>query len=422
MPNPDIAFAADRAALKATLGIRPLARTVVIFGDSLESNSSGTGGAVSVNAQGLVSFASGYGELGVFEAGGRFELIANKGVSGNTLDDMLARFQTDVLDLKPDVVVFGGMINSITFGMSDAALAAELNKREQMLVRMLRAGILPVVMGCTHKPNCGPLVRRVRWYEHEMCRYYGVPYVDRYALMMDAATGDLATPYQKPSGNDNLHWNAVGNSVVGLALGKLLKGIETSYCPHYVAHVSNGGIGSADNLLANGSFALGTAGSLTGWNQDVGTETATLPAAALPSTGRLFNTVKTDTAQRYALTTVSGPGPGAGYAAGDVLHHAAKLTVSGINQVAPPTGYSVALQFFLSPSGASVQNLVGYVVHNQPLAEMAHRLTVPASTTATQMQFIIRDPGTYSLSNWTLVNATAMGAVWKPGQQAGYVL
>ncbi|MBO8158430.1 MAG: GDSL family lipase [Thermosyntropha sp.] len=70
-------------------------------------------------------------------------VIINKGINGNTTEDMLQRFKRDVLDLKPDYVIITGGINDVVQGESLAAITFNI---EQM-VSLAREQNIKVILG-----------------------------------------------------------------------------------------------------------------------------------------------------------------------------------------------------------------------------------------------------------------------------------
>jgi len=74
--------------------------------------------------------------------------IVNKGVNGQQTFEMLARFETDVVALKPDAVIIWGFINDIF--RSDPAKMDQTLKRaresvQEMVATAKRSGITPIL-------------------------------------------------------------------------------------------------------------------------------------------------------------------------------------------------------------------------------------------------------------------------------------
>ena len=74
--------------------------------------------------------------------------VINKGVGGEETHQILARFQTDVVDLKPKPVIIWGFINDI-FRSKPDLINAKLEKTKQNILTMIKmaqdAGITPIL-------------------------------------------------------------------------------------------------------------------------------------------------------------------------------------------------------------------------------------------------------------------------------------
>lgn len=64
-----------------------------------------------------------------FEQPGRFAMFYNRGISGNTIADLAARWQTDCIDLKPDVVSILVGINDV-HGIANGYLSQSIDEFE----------------------------------------------------------------------------------------------------------------------------------------------------------------------------------------------------------------------------------------------------------------------------------------------------
>ena len=73
---------------------------------------------------------------------GRFRLVRNEGIGGQSTVEMLARFDTAVVDRKPGIVVIGGGRNDLNGGVPTASTRANI---VEMVRRSRAAGILPVL-------------------------------------------------------------------------------------------------------------------------------------------------------------------------------------------------------------------------------------------------------------------------------------
>lgn len=160
------------------------------------------------------------------------EVIVNKGVNRDTLAGGRARFERDVLALKPDVVI-------IELGANDfwqmkrgiSQLKADL---EDMAARAKEAQIEVVIASCfgerdyllEEKVEFGPewygFADRIWRMEKEICEKYGCFYVPNMQI-------DIKPNSKEPYWADNLHPNKEGNKFVAKRiLTKLKKALNAS--------------------------------------------------------------------------------------------------------------------------------------------------------------------------------------------------
>ena len=150
----------------------------------------------------------------------------NKGISGNTTVQMLARFSSDVVALDPYCVVIEGGTNDIA-QRSDEDILANLKQ----MVEMATAARIPVVLGSVPPSNSFPKLPdfrpedRIISLNAKIKAFAGskdIPYADYYAVLVDAQKG-LKPEYQK----DSIHPNAAGyiamEGVIQPILERILK-------------------------------------------------------------------------------------------------------------------------------------------------------------------------------------------------------
>lgn len=127
--------------------------------------------------------------------------IVNAGISGHKSNDMLARFQRDVLDKKPDVVTISVGINDVWHGFTAAhpagygpnriPLPAYRKNVAALLEAAKKAGVKVVLFTTTifeDKPD-SPRNLRVAGYNdvlRELAHEYGAVVADQYAAFMEA--------------------------------------------------------------------------------------------------------------------------------------------------------------------------------------------------------------------------------------------
>ena len=133
----------------------------------------------------------------------------NKGISGNTTTEMVARFRTDVLALHPRCMVLMGGTNDIA-NSSESAILGRLSTMAEMARDAGIAVVLASVPPCnklTWMPDYHPedkiikLNGMIRAYAESM----GFAYADYWSVLADDAKG-LKAAYQK----DTVHPNADG--------------------------------------------------------------------------------------------------------------------------------------------------------------------------------------------------------------------
>mgnify|MGYP006299711757 CR=1 FL=1 len=145
--------------------------------------------------------------------------IVNKGIGGDTLAGGRARFQTDVLDLKPDIVVLElGANDYWRASRSTKELSADL---EWMVRQAKKAGADVVLAGCfggeryddSHTPT-SDIDRKRQTYavtiataEGKMVDTYGCYYIPDMQV-------DIRPNGKAPYWSDNNHPNKTGNRFV----------------------------------------------------------------------------------------------------------------------------------------------------------------------------------------------------------------
>ena len=148
----------------------------------------------------------------------------NKGISGNTTVQMLARFQADVVDLDPYCVVIEGGTNDIA-QRSDEAILSNLKQ----MTEMAQAAKIRVVLGSVPPSNNFPKLPDFRPEDriislNAMIKSYaagkGIPYADYYAVLVDGQKG-LKQEFQK----DSIHPNAAGYEAMEAVIQPILQSI-----------------------------------------------------------------------------------------------------------------------------------------------------------------------------------------------------
>lgn len=165
-----------------------------------------------------------------------YELVG-KGVSGNRVYDLFYRFQEDVLDEKPDIVIVYIGINDVWHKTTNGT-GTEFNKfgafYDKMINKMKAAGIQPVM--CTPSVigeynddtnlQDGDLNYYAKWIR-EYASQNNIPLIDLRKSFMDYL--DKNNPNNEEKGiltKDRVHLNNAGNLLVAQEMWRVLKTIK----------------------------------------------------------------------------------------------------------------------------------------------------------------------------------------------------
>jgi lysophospholipase L1-like esterase len=225
----------------------------VFLGDSITQGSD----QVSTNFRGTA-----WPLIAAIRSAGRIVHVRNSGISGNTTQNMIDRFDTDVTPHAPTVV-------SVLAGTNDSAPATFAAWTEQIktLVTKIR-GINAVPILATVPPTAlapwrQQTVQRQNAFLRDYANRNGIALVDFYALLVDPVTGGFKAAYY----NDGIHPNAAGYA----AMGALYADVITPTLPAYSPHIT---LDDADpfNLVYGGCFTAASGTALpAGWTDNAGT-------------------------------------------------------------------------------------------------------------------------------------------------------
>jgi len=137
--------------------------------------------------------------------------IINKGVIGELSEQMLARFDLDVIRLSPKVVIILGGSNDLGWGIAPQEVFSNLREMYEL---SLRNEIVPIA--CTVPSILGfdaaiPLRITLNKLIQERCRKSEIRCVDLFTATADLATGRLDSRYSA----DGLHLNTEGYRKMG---------------------------------------------------------------------------------------------------------------------------------------------------------------------------------------------------------------
>lgn len=140
--------------------------------------------------------------------------VLDRGVSGQTTTQMLARFRTDVIDLHPAVVHIMGGINDIAHPAGTALTRSNI----ESMVELARMHDIVVILGSVtpsslfqNSPGMapGPQIVWLNDWLRDYAEKRGVIYVDYYALLRNGRLG-----IKDGFSNDGLHPNRRGFEVM----------------------------------------------------------------------------------------------------------------------------------------------------------------------------------------------------------------
>jgi lysophospholipase L1-like esterase len=383
------------APFSAVLAKRALLRAIPL-GDSItQSNSAVSGG-------GVWTLSNGYAEATLMKGGGRFQVLSNAGVSGQTAAQILSRVITDVIAKGADVCLLQSGTNDLPTCGTNAGITALMNTLEQTVRTLLNAGVAVILTTPPANNNYPVACRNVQRFYYMLAQYYGLPLLDMFRLTVDASTGN----YKATLSADGTHPNDLGAQTISDAFGASLANPGSLIAPVYLAGFSEAASNNQANMLQNGSFAAGGTNP-TGWGPNFTGATGASAAAAAPYTGNTFTYTKSSGTGAYALFGAGASS--ASYSAGDTLVYSGHLKVTGL--AASPNGYTAALAFDSGGTAAPINQ-----VKTNGEYVFCQEIVAPATPGNATPQLFVQDVGVYAVNNFTLWNKTTSEAIWKPGQ------
>ncbi|MBF0458511.1 MAG: hypothetical protein HQK99_11535 [Nitrospirae bacterium] len=146
-----------------------------------------------------------YTEFLLEKMGGKADFVV-KGVSGELTEDMLRRYDTDVLSLKPDYVIILGGTNDLGWSVELSVIASNLF---YMYKTALDTGIIPVAVTVPSLRGYDPLIApRVVLNNmiKETAAKLNIPFADYFSASCETPVQRLALEYS----NDGLHLSTKG--------------------------------------------------------------------------------------------------------------------------------------------------------------------------------------------------------------------
>ncbi|MBF0567854.1 MAG: hypothetical protein HQK95_03205 [Nitrospirae bacterium] len=146
-----------------------------------------------------------YADFLMEKMGGKADFVV-KGVSGELTEDMLRRYDKDVLSLNPDYVVILGGTNDLGWSVELSAIMSNLY---YMYKTALDAGIIPVAVSVPSLRGYDPLIApRVELNSmiKEAAKGLNIPFADYFTASCETPVQRLAIEYS----NDGLHLSTKG--------------------------------------------------------------------------------------------------------------------------------------------------------------------------------------------------------------------
>ena len=199
--------------------------TIVAIGDSTTAGTPGFKSPLEAPPDGAGNVESQYAHwLGVIHGGWR---VLNRGINGERSDEIRARFDRDVLQASPDLVVVIAGVNDIYQGRTADAVEREL----EGIYAAAHAAAIPVVAGSILPYNTASADenRRMhdlnRWIREYASRHAGVSFCDT-----RAAVAAPESPDRLGSSPDGLHPSPDGYKRMALALEPVVAAVLAN--PH----------------------------------------------------------------------------------------------------------------------------------------------------------------------------------------------
>ena len=282
---------------------------------------------------------------------GRCKLLANSGVSGNTVAQMWARIQTDVFDYYPQWVTVMGGINSINGGSTAAAVWDDSTNGglKQIYdacrargIRVVACTILPLASG--HPSFSAANTEKALWVNQKIrdyCYAYpGMVLFDAFSVVVDP-TSLTAASATNMIDTGNIHPSAFGSRKMGIKLAAILNNIlpafdnlPSSYADSYLVTSTN------TNRAPNPTF-VGTSGTKLGvatgnvansWNAGNTTGTPGCVCSVVSRSDGLGNNqrcVVTSASNNDAVTIRTG-NIASNFAIGDTVYGECSVTLTSV--------------------------------------------------------------------------------------------
>ncbi len=197
-------------------------KKILFFGDSITEMGINEGGYIDIINQAISKT----------KKSGQYELIGS-GISGNKIDDLHLRIDSDVLDKNPDIVLIYVGINDVWHKTS--GIGTDIEEYEQfyraILKKLMDKGIKPIVCTPTvigEKPNnSNPQDEDLNAYSEvirKLAAEYKISLVDlRKAFALYESKYNTQNLHQGLLTTDGVHLSKLGNQLVADEILKILE-------------------------------------------------------------------------------------------------------------------------------------------------------------------------------------------------------
>ena len=137
--------------------------------------------------------------------------IVNKGIVGELTEQMLVRFDSDVIGLSPGVVIILGGSNDLGWGLAPRQIFLNLNKMYKLSLENKIAPVACTVPSIRGYDEGIPPRKVLNRLVQEHCREIGIRCVDIFSATIEESTSRLASQYS----SDGLHLSSEGYRKMG---------------------------------------------------------------------------------------------------------------------------------------------------------------------------------------------------------------
>jgi acyl-CoA thioesterase-1 len=137
--------------------------------------------------------------------------IVNKGIVGELTEQMLARFDSDVIGLSPGVVIILGGSNDLGWGLAPRQIFLNLNKMYKLSLENRIAPVACTVPSIRGYDEGIPPRKVLNRLVQEHCREIGIRCVDVFSATIEESTSRVASQYS----SDGLHLSSEGYRRMG---------------------------------------------------------------------------------------------------------------------------------------------------------------------------------------------------------------